>query len=280
MILIDFSGTVHAAVHVDVRAHNDTSKEFLRHVILNQIRSVRKRFFQEYGELVICMDSRTGYWRKDIFPYYKAKRKEARDKSDIDWDTVFSYINEISQEIYDYLPYKVLRIDKAEADDIIGTLVLNQEDDLEPILIVSNDHDFKQLHGIKNVNQYFPFAIKCEKITEPNLFLTEHILKGDPGDGIPNVRSARDIFLQEGMRQKPITKKYIRDFLDNGSVPLEDVDRFEENKRLIDLRYIPIKLQTNIIEAYKTAPYGNRFKLFTYLSMNGLKQQIDNISDF
>ena len=95
-ILIDFSGTVHAGVHVDIRNHNDASKEFLRHIILNQIKAIRKKFVDQYGEPVICMDSWCGYWRKDLFPYYKAKRKEAREASAINWNEVFSYINEIA----------------------------------------------------------------------------------------------------------------------------------------------------------------------------------------
>lgn len=292
-ILIDFSGTVHAGVHVDVANNKNVSKEFLRHVILNQIRAIRKKFHEVYGEPVICMDSRTGYWRKEVFPYYKSKRKEAREASDIDWKQVFTYVNEIASEIKDYLPYKCILVDKAEADDVIGTLAIKQPwehketTDLfgdsvsnNPCLIVSNDHDFKQLHRIKNVTQYFPFCNKTEKVKQPDLFLTEHILKGDPGDGIPNVRSPRDIFAQSGVRQKPVTTKYIKNFLATGAVPEEDSGRYKENKQLIDLRLTPTKLQDTIIRTFNTATHGTRFKLFEYLAKCNLQTLLTSIEDF
>lgn len=286
-ILVDFSGTVHAGVHVDVRNHADSSKEFLRHIIINQLRAIRKKFWSEYGEMIICMDAHDGYWRKEIFPYYKAKRKEAREASAIDWGTVFGYVNEITEEIKENLPYKIITVSHAEADDVIGTLAQKQPwgkdsffGDEEKCLIVSNDHDFKQLHGISGIVQYFPFSGKLERVNHPDIYRIEHILKGDTGDGIPNVRSPRDIFMQSGVRQKPVSKKYIESFIHTGVCPEEDQERFQENKKLIDLREIPAEIQNRIVTAYEEAPCGNRFKLFPYLASTGLKTQLEHISDF
>lgn len=286
-ILVDFSGTVHAGVHVDVRNHSDSSKEFLRHIIINQLRAIRKKFWSEYGEMVICMDAHDGYWRKEIFPYYKAKRKEAREASAIDWGTVFGYVNEITEEIKENLPYKIVTVRHTEADDVIGTLAQKQPwgkdsffGDEEKCLIVSNDHDFKQLHGISGIIQYFPFSGKLERVNHPDIYRIEHILKGDTGDGIPNVRSPRDIFMQSGVRQKPVSKKYIESFIHTGVCPEEDQERFQENKKLIDLREIPAEIQNRIVTAYEEAPCGNRFKLFPYLASTGLKTQLEHISDF
>ena len=286
-ILVDFSGTVHAGVHVDVRNHADSSKEFLRHIIINQLRAIRKKFWSKYGEMIICMDAHDGYWRKEIFPYYKAKRKEAREASTIDWGTVFGYVNEITEEIKENLPYKIVTVSHAEADDVIGTLAQKQPwgkdtffGDEEKCLIVSNDHDFKQLHGISGIVQYFPFSGKLERVNHPDIYRIEHILKGDTGDGIPNVRSPRDIFMQSGVRQKPVSKKYIESFIHTGVCPEEDQERFQENKKLIDLREIPAEIQNRIVTAYEEAPCGNRFKLFPYLASTGLKTQLEHISDF
>lgn len=287
-ILIDFSGTIHAAVHVDIRNHQDVSKEFLRHIIINQIKSVRKKFHNEYGEPIICMDSKVGYWRKEFFPFYKAKRKIAREASDIDWGMIFSYVNEIAKEIADNLPYKVIYVDKAEADDIIGTLAYQQpwnkdslfEGEGEKCLIVSNDHDFKQLHGINGVTQYFPFAQKIARVEYPKLFLIEHILKGDPGDGIPNVRSSRDVFMTENTRQKPVSKKYIKDYIITGIIPESDEKRLIENVKLIDLQMVPEEIKGRILDAYNNAPCGNRSKLLAYFASKGLNNHLENINDF
>lgn len=280
-ILLDFSGTVHAGVHVDIRNNGNTSKLFLRHIILNQIRSIRKRFHKEYGEPIICMDSKVGYWRRDIFAPYKIKRKEAREASDINWGEVFTCVNEIAEEIKDNLPYKVIYVPKAEADDIIGTLAIRHPWNTdEKILIVSNDHDFKQLHRIPNLEQYFPFSSTKQTVENPELFLVEHILKGDPGDGIPNVRSPKDVFLREGVRQKPVSRTYIKNYLTQGTVPECDLERFEENRKLIDLRNTPENIQDSIINIWEQKPIGSRFKLFQYLTENSLKLLTANINDF
>lgn len=287
-ILMDFSGTVHAAVHVDISNNKDTSEEFLRHLILNQIKNINKKFHKKYGELIICLDSKNGYWRRDIFPYYKAKRKAVRDASDIDWNTVFCYIDKIIDELVEYMPYKVLRVPKLEADDVIGTLAIEQPwnkdsmfDD-EPCLIVSNDHDFRQLHCIPNVEQYFP-ASKVAKIiheANPKHYLIEHILKGDAGDGVPNVRSNRNTFVTEGIRQKPVSAKYIKEYLSSGTVPSEDKNRFEENTKLIDLHYTPDELKKAAIELYTSTKSGNKSKMFLYFAKYGLNKHLENINDF
>lgn len=281
-ILIDFSGTVHAAVHVDIRANRESSKEYLRHLIINQLRSIRKKFVDIAGEPVICMDSKTGYWRRDKYPFYKAKRKEIREASSIDWNLVFSYINEIAQEIRENLPYKILQIDKAEADDIIGTLVLNHPwDPDETCMIVSNDHDFKQLHGQKNTKQYFPFSKKIERVTNPDIYLLEHILKGDAGDGVPNVRSESNIFiLPEKKRQLPVTTNYIKSVISTGTVPESDKIRLEENTELIDLRMVPGVLKSKILSTYSETERNARNKLFPYLVRNDLNYLLEHISDF
>lgn len=291
-ILIDFSGTIHAAVHVDINTNRETSKEYLRHIIINQIRAINKNFSNKYGELIICMDSPCGYWRKDVFPFYKAKRKEAREASAINWGLVFSYINEISKEITENLPYRTIRVDKAEADDVIGTLVINKPwftntsdpfDTKNSCLIVSNDHDFKQLHSNSSleVKQYFPFSKKTECVKNPKQYLAEHIIRGDAGDGIPNIRSPRDIFVQPvKKRQLPVTTKYIKSIKETKVVPECDKNRFIENAKLIDLNNVPNEIKRNIIDAYLSNNRPNRSKLFPYLVRNDLNYLLDRISDF
>jgi len=125
-------------------------EDLIRHMVLNSIRMLRSKFSDKYGELVICCDSKH-YWRRDIFPYYKANRKKDRDKSDVDWPSLFTFLNKVKQELRDYFPYKVIEVDGAEADDIIGTLVREHHLMENYILIVSSDKDFMQLQKYKNV---------------------------------------------------------------------------------------------------------------------------------
>src|SRR5690606_22289562 len=104
--------------------------DLVRHVILNSIRAVNSKFRGEYGDLVIAVDSAAS-WRKDFFPYYKAHRSDARKASDINWSDLYNCMNIVKNELQENFPYKVVKGEKAEADDIIAVLarlcVKNQE---------------------------------------------------------------------------------------------------------------------------------------------------------
>ncbi len=93
----------------------------LRHMILNSIRMYNAKYREKYGQMVIAMDC--GSWRKKVFEHYKAKRKTTREASNIDWDGVYAALNNIRDEIRENLPFKVVEVRGAEADDIIGVLV-------------------------------------------------------------------------------------------------------------------------------------------------------------
>ncbi len=92
--------------------------------------------------LVLCCDNRK-YWRRELFPFYKAGRKKTREKSDLDWHLIFDMLTKFKQELKEYFPYKVVDVEGAEADDIIGTLVPRHIMH-ENILIISSDGDFLQ----------------------------------------------------------------------------------------------------------------------------------------
>jgi hypothetical protein len=294
MILYDFSGTLFAAIHVSLAQNGSivTEEKFLRHLVINSLRHCNNKYKDKYGEMVVCLDSRDGYWRKkDVFPYYKYKRSEDREASPIDWNTIFTSINKIVEEVKTYFPYKVLQVPLCEADDLIAVLAKNAEELTEknildemshPVLIVSNDKDMKQLHKYKWVRQYFPQKDTILREADPKMFLIEQVLKGDKGDDIPNVRSAADSFVV-GKRQLPVTAKFIREFLEMGTAAFTtaEYDRYRDNKKLIDLSEIPDKYEQQIIEAYKSAkPNTNKMDLMKYFCATDLKQCLEKISEF
>ena len=64
------------------------------------------------------------------------------------------------------VPYRVIEIAHAEADDVIGTLCHDQGmvlGDSNPILIISGDKDFIQLQKFSNVKQWSPSQKKWLK---------------------------------------------------------------------------------------------------------------------
>lgn len=287
MILVDMSQISLASMmmHLNMNKSTKPDEGMVRHMILNSLRMYRSKFKEEYGELILCFDSRH-YWRRDYFEYYKAGRKKTREDSNLDWDSIFSCLNEIKQELKDYFPYKHLEVYGAEADDIIAALCLELEFDNGKTLILSGDKDFIQLHRFTNVTQYSPITKKYVNGEDPYVYLKEHILKGDSSDGIPNVLSPDHTFV-EGLRQKPLGKKKIEQWTGDVLVPVEmalpndEVKRnFQRNEQLIDLSKSPSEIYMACLNAYKDAPEGDRSKLLNYFIEKRLSNLTESIGEF
>ena len=287
MILVDFNQIVIGNFMMQVGNHTNIPLEegMLRHMILNALRYYRTKFHEKYGELVICCDSKR-YWRKEVFPYYKAGRKKDRQASGVDWNTMFTVLDKVRQELIDVFPYRTIIIEGAEADDIIGTIVGYKRD--EKILILSSDKDFVQLHAYDNVEQYSPVLKKFVRHENPKLYLREHIIKGDRSDGIPNIMSADGVFVNGG-RQKPIRRNMISELasVDIDHVEESDLFRKDEHKRnwlrnrqLVDLRMIPNELRNKIERTFADYDINDRSKLFNYFVQNKLNNLMENINEF
>lgn len=286
MIIIDISQVMIANIMAQLGNHTNTviEEDIFRHMVLNSIRSFRKNF-ADYGEIVIACDDKK-YWRKQVFPYYKANRKKARAQSEIDWNQIFNCLNKIRDELKHYSPYRVLQVEGAEADDIIATLCIEYGTILqssEKILILSGDKDFVQLQVYGNVEQYNPVLKKQIKNTNPHKYLREHILKGDRGDGIPNIMSS-DTCIIEGERQKPLPAKrieYLTSIADLSKVlPPDQLNNFKRNERLIDLHMIPEELMNSILEKYHSEANKSKDNLAEYFSKFKLKTLTENIGEF
>ena len=271
------------------RSGEDVDDALIRHLVLNNLRYYRSKFTEEYGELVICCDSKH-YWRRDYFPHYKANRKKDRASSGYDWNFIFESLNSVRDEIKTHFPYKVLEIYGAEADDIIATLVKSNDGDA-PNLIVSSDKDFIQLHGY-NVKQYSPVSKKLLNGSDPVGYLREHIFKGDRSDGVPNVLSADDTFVAE-KRQKPMRKTTLAtlteamntsdaiDLYNLAKCPRDTwIRNYQRNETLIDLTKIPNDIENEILNQFGNAEVGDRSKLFNYFVEKKLNNLIQSIGDF
>lgn len=280
MILVDLNQVLLAGLMAQIANHKGKLEESLiRHMVLNIIRNHIKNFKTEYGEIVLCCDNRK-YWRKEFFPFYKANRKKTRDKSDLDWHLIFDILGKLKQELKDNFPYKVLDVEGAEADDIIGTLVPIYSPH-QKILILSSDGDFLQLQQYgSNVKQYNPSQKKFVKSENPKLELKEKIIRGDKGDGIPNIFSPSDCFVRD-LRQKPITQKTLDKYLDEQVEKYSGTDQtnFVRNQSLIDLTFIPTEIKTKIINTYEeTKPAKG--KLLNYFIEHKLKNLMEVIEEF
>lgn len=265
-------------MHQHMTKSDEVEEDAVRHMILNSIRMYRTKFNDEYGEVVLAYDSRH-YWRKEHFPEYKAGRKKSRNSDDKDWNRIFEVLNNIKAELKDTFPYKFLEVYGAEADDIIAVLAKKYQN--EKIMIVSGDKDFIQLQKYSNVKQYSPIQKKFVNGHDPYTYIKEHVLRGDKSDGIPNVLSPDNTFVDE-MRQRPLGQKKIDGLLsqDIDDYPDEIKRNYQRNVMLIDLDNVPSELEDKILDEYTSAPCGDRSKLFNYFIQNKLKTLTENIGDF
>lgn len=280
-ILIDLNQVVISGLQSQLRSNkiNVLNKDLCRHLVLNSIRAIVHKFKNEYGQVIICCDNKK-YWRKEVFPFYKASRKKLREKSDMDWDLIFDVLGEVRADLKSTFPYKVVEVERAEADDVIGTLVPRLAAH-EPILIASSDGDFKQLHQYGNVKQYNPMLGVFIKSPNPQLELKEKILTGDSGDGIPSVLSNDNVFV-EGIRQKPLTAKKKTELLslDFNDPNIECYRNISRNKLLIDLTMIPQDIKENIIAEYEADQPGNKQLLMKYFIEKKLIRLLEYIDEF
>jgi|TARA_R100000482_G_scaffold110377_1_gene52673 hypothetical protein len=282
MILIDFNGIAIGNVVVQRLAADEN---LIRHMILNSIRMYRQKFHKEFGEVVIVADG-AGNWRKEAYPQYKANRKKSRDESSIDWENVFRIINMVRDEIRDNFPYKVMHQYGCEADDVIAQIALETQEfgKHEPVMIVSADKDFIQLQKYDNIKQFSPMTKKYVKHDNPRLYMMEHIFRGDGGDGVPNVLSDDNVFV-EGRRQSPVTKKKIDSWIQSEDLKEamgQDIYRnFLRNKKMIDLTETPQNIKSEIINNYENQdPWKNKSKVFPYLIEKRCKLLLENVQEF
>ena len=287
MIIVDLNQIMISNLMVQLNSRNTEplSEDLVRHMVLNSLRAHNKKFRKEYGDMVIACDSKN-VWRREVFPNYKAGRKANREKSDHDWDAIFTILHNIKDEIKTFLPYKVIQIETAEADDIIATLIKKIKKIIAPerkkkVLILSGDKDFIQLHG-PNVKQFNPVLNKfVGKGENPSLYIKEHILRGDRSDGIPNVLSDDNVFI-EGRRQKPLSKKKINSWVEEVFMTFteEEQKNYDRNRKLIDLSCIPHELEEKINNEFLNVKVASRDKILGYFINKKLKTLIESIDEF
>jgi len=289
MIILDLSQVMLSNIMMQLGNHTNAAVEenMVRHMVLNSIRSYKTKFGAEYGELVIACDNKN-YWRRQLFPYYKANRKKSQAASELDWKAIFECLNKIRSELKEHFPYRIIDVESAEADDIIGTLCQEFGDDsgmnlpsVEKILILSGDKDFQQLQRFSNVEQYDPVRKKKIVCKDPKRFLLEHVIKGDAGDGIPNILSDDNCFVV-GKRQSPFTQKKLDALIAGGTDGMLDhhYRNYMRNKSLIDLTMIPEKIKLQVLESYDEQANKKTPPLINYFIANRLRNLTESIGDF
>ena len=275
MILLDFSQTMIGSFMAMGKGSIVVEEDLLRHTVLNSIRQYKHQFRHvDHGGFVICCDSPKN-WRKESFPEYKANRKKRRETDSTDWTSLFEFLHQMIADLREYFPYKVMRVERAEADDIIA--VLTQEEMKNPTTIISSDKDFIQLQKYEGVQQWSPLTKSFVK-GNPEESLWEKLIKGDVGDGVPNILSSDDTLVTEGKRQRPVSKKKMELWKTDRSDWNEDMKRnFNRNEMMVNLEKTPESIRINIINQFReqVPPHGRLLEYFTEKRLKNLMEHLD-----
>jgi len=203
--IIDFSHLCMRMLHISVLETNPKVKDglfitkeyesYFKHLIFNSISIIKSKLG---GEIVIAMDSK-GNWRKDIYPDYKGQRKKVKDDSKINYKDFYGIVNDISEVMIESFPFKVLKVDKAEADDIAGVIAQRFGNEIDITLVTSDKDWFQVMVENPKVKVYDPMKREFKKLDEFDCkilntkwgdisrFTLRHALKGDTGDNIKKI---------------------------------------------------------------------------------------------
>jgi 5'-3' exonuclease len=256
-LLVDFSNIIYSVFFLDLRTEGIQDENFVRHLCLNKILSIKRKLNISYKNMFLLLDHKINS-RRQIYSYYKAGRAKAREESNVDFQKLFRIIDELYIEMKTHVPFYVLRNEYIEADDWIAVLTKHFSETKDPVIVVSTDKDFYQLQKYPNVlYQYDHLNFKPVRVENAENVLKVKVLCGDPGDGIPNILSDDDTFVTEGKRQKPFgEKKAWKNVIDNTVDKLIEENNlqtnFKRNDRLINFDKIPKQISDAIIQRYVT----------------------------
>lgn len=298
-IALDFSGTIFSAIHVDIKGGQKPHKEYIRHIVLNIIRATNLKYRNEWGEMHLVLDSRS--WRREEFPLYKWVRRNDKKESDVDWEEIMEIVSEITEEIKDNFPYPTLKVEDAEADDIIAWMAHTTK---EPLLIISNDKDFGGLLRNPLVSQHRPCdkvrKIEYVNIEDPKRFEFDLIMHGDEADGVPSVRCPDDFYKvkferkQLGlptMRAPAVSAKFKNEAYDalqvsEGSfkqvVGDEVFERFTRNRKLISLEldHLPSSVIKGCEEAWESRSRVGIQKTMNFMMKSRMNLFLKDLNQF
>ena len=273
--IIDASSTFLTLAH---SVHGDKRSA----AAIEDLASVRKMILSYLNKhlvasrpVVLAVDS--GSWRKGPFVQYKARRAEEKAKSTFPYEVFLPLMQTVFDELEEFSPVIVIKCPKTEADDIVAILTAILHPD--GVTIHSTDKDLLQLQLIyENTRQFNPNEWKYVTPQDKGYTLAEHIVRGDNGDGIPNIYSEDNVFVDHIRSVVLTAPRYAAAHamvISKDPEVWSDPDmkrRYERNRLLIDLRCIPDDIAVAVLEQYEARlavvrPHGTFNR---YLASHGI----------
>lgn len=239
--------------------------------------SIYKSLFKgDVNEVILAVDDKKS-WRKLYWERYKESRKGKRDSSKIDWDLFHSAYRELTEEIQYTLPFKVLLVENAEADDVIGILATKDKGEY---VVISNDEDYLQLVSDR-VKLYNPNKMTFMECEDTENFIVMKCLTGQPKDDIFNIKTSLDWPLG---KRKPgfgevSAKKVIAGGYKEWLVENNLVERFNVNRTLIDFGRIPNVMRSRILNAYNNYKLADPSMMYGFFSKNKFNGYLEDFTN-
>lgn len=285
VLLIDFNNlAVRCFFTADVGGFTPAPEfQIWKYQVFNSIWSYVWKF-EETNEVVLAVDAHKS-WRKLFFKRYKESRKVTRDSSDVDWDTFHEQLNSLVEELREYLPFKTLKIENCEADDIIGVLCLSMRN--SNFVVVSNDEDYNQLcDPTGRVKIFNPKAKDFMRCDDPEYFIISKCLMGQSKDDIFNVKTSSDWGLTEETQKdgKPKRKpgfgpktleKVMKEGYEEWLKKHKLEDNFERNRVLIDFNKIPSTINKRIMSSYMAYKYPDPSNIYEFFKKNNFRSFLE-----
>ena len=253
----------------------ETNYEILKYRMFDSIyKSLYK--VKDVGEIVLAVDARRS-WRKLYWTKYKANRKSAREKIDLDWDEYYQMYDSFMLEIKENLPFKVIKIEDCEADDVIGSLCLDKP---QEFYIISTDKDFLQLSSPR-VKIFNPLKKVHVEHPNPELFIVEQSLCGQSKDNIYNVKTPLDF--PDGKRKPGFGAKAYEKVIATGLDKWLDEnklrDRYEFNRNLMDFSRIPQEIKRRINREYDNYVKPSPDNIYPFIKNNKWPEYLSNFTN-
>ncbi len=256
---------------VGIKTKNPDWKLWRYLIIDNIYKSLSRN--KNINEIILAVDFPLS-WRKLYWNRYKESRKLARDKAGINWEEFYQHMDNLLEEITEHLPFKVIRVQNAEADDVIAVICMERK---SKYTIISTDEDYLQLLST-NVNVFNPIKKKYMTCPSPKAFIIEKCLIGQKKDDIFNIRTPLDHPF--GKRKPPFGKAQLKKIFEMGYMDWlekEDlVERFNVNRVLMDFTKIPITIKTRILNTYDSYILPDPSNIYNFFNRNGFRSYLDD----
>lgn len=256
--------------------------------------------FKNVEEVILAVDD-SNSWRKTQYKRYKESRKAKKKKQNVDWNELYAMMDKLAAEFKHHMPFKVLKIKAAEADDTIGVLTRVMKN---PCVIIARDEDYFQCFAKKkNLRVYDPITQELyepKDIMNGNIkeFLLKLIFCGQKKDDIPNIITPDDWGLTketEGKRRPGFgeaafnkMKGDVKGFLNEGYInkvygKVDLHKNLKRNRMLMDFDKIPNGVVDRIFSAYNRShnlpPIDNVYLWFEKYSMKTFQESIHKIEN-